>query len=76
MAALCSMVLESMLDQRQRRPHYVPGRLASVAMFDFKHDQYSMIDLKRWEEIYSFNRDGNGLYPLFLPYLFVESGIH
>ena len=44
-----------------------------VAMFDFKHisiDQY-MIDLKRREEMYSFHRDGDGLHPLFPPYLFV-----
>ena len=50
-----------------------------VAMFDFKHDisidQYT-IDLKRREEMYSFHRDGDGLHPLFPPYLFVESGIH
>ena len=50
-----------------------------VAMFDFKHDisidQYT-IDLKRREGMYSFHRDGDGLHPLFPPYLFVESGIH
>ena len=51
-----------------------------VAMFDFKHDisidQYTPIDLKRREGMYSFHRNGDGLHPLFPPYLFVESGIH